>query len=611
VLTLDHVTGAARWSRILDLYRAPVTDEPMLTVDLSSGHGGHRFEVTGTPDHRYPVIRDGERLVVRGFQLQPGDVLTRGAVAPSPETATFSDDLVRLVAWYSADGTLTGTEDRPGQIRIAKSWRENPDATARMVAALTGVFGPARESMPAGTGPAWRMERQDRGMAVAVLNAPARDVLLGIVPSKAKVIPRSFVDKMTGAQREAFLSAWMDSDGERGRAVLQREEARLDAIEYAAILSGRPVRRFTRESGGFKVGTMHGLSIAAIPTAVVMGVRETTYTGEVWCPVTETGTWLAREPGGWTEYTGNTAWLISEEGIRWIRGYLGLIADALTRGFLRPALIAMGVTDPERYAFSFDTSTLAARPNRLDEAIQLHDRGLLSDEELVKAAAFSVDQMPDEAGRAKQIIYKLVMAQPDMALDPEVQKILGLPPIKSVGLPPTADQNTDGEDPDDDTGADGPPNDGTAPDESDSEARAITAALDRRIAIAASRSVAPPSPEVVFNASSKLMVYRALELAGGRLTTPQERRGRWSDVPRHELHHHVGPITVDKALKVTEGAWNHIPSVAADLGVNPDDLGALLQGYVTELLTRGIRHHDDLLFAALGIANRGRGLVDA
>jgi hypothetical protein len=115
----------------------------------------------------------------------------------------------------------------------------------------------------------------------------------------------------------------------------------------------------------------------------------------------------------------------------------------------------------------------------------------------------------------------------------------------------------------------------------------------------------------VFNASSKLMVYRALELAGGRLTTPQERRGRWSDVPRHELHHHVGPITVDKALKVTEGAWNHIPSVAADLGVNPDDLGALLQGYVTELLTRGIRHHDDLLFAALGIANRGRGLVDA
>lgn len=308
-----------------------------------------------------------------------------------------------------------------------------------------------------------------------------------------------------------------------------------------------------------------------------------------------------------------TAWLISDEGIRWIKGYLGLIADALTRGFLRRALESMGVENPERYAFAFDTSGLAAKPNRLDEAVQLHDRGLISDAELVKAAAFSVDQMPNDAERAKQIIYKLVLAQPDMVLDPEVQKILGLPPIKSVGLPPTADQNADGADPDpeDDEGTDeGPPNGGEV--EEPDQARAITAALDRRIAeLTATRVALPPSPEVVFNASAKLMVLRALELAGGRLTTPQERRGRWSDVPRHELHHHVGPVPPDKAARVTEGAWNHVALVASDLGVNEADLGALLQGYVHELLTRGIRHHDDLLFAAIGMANRGQGLVTA
>lgn len=308
-----------------------------------------------------------------------------------------------------------------------------------------------------------------------------------------------------------------------------------------------------------------------------------------------------------------TAWLISDEGVRWLKGYLGPIADALTRGFLRPALVALGVVDPERYAFAFDTSVLASKPNRLDEASQLHDRGLISDEELVKAAAFSVDQMPNEAERAKQIIYKLVMAQPDMVLDPEVQKILGLPPIKSVGLPPTADQNADGADPDpDEEGTDqGPPEGGTPPEEGDT-ARAITAALDRRIGeLTATRVVSPPSPEVVFNASAKLMVMRALELAGGRLATPQERRGRWAGVPRHELHHHVGPITPDKARKVTEGAWNHVPMTAADLNVDPEALGALLSGYVHELLTRGIRHHDDLLFATLSMANRGQGMVTA
>jgi hypothetical protein len=119
----------------------------------------------------------------------------------------------------------------------------------------------------------------------------------------------------------------------------------------------------------------------------------------------------------------------------------------------------------------------------------------------------------------------------------------------------------------------------------------------------------PPSPERVFNAAAKLTVLRALELAGGRLATLQERSGRWRDVPRHELHHWVGPITPEKARKVTEGAWTHVPVMAADLGVNAEDVRALLEGYVVELLTRGLRHHDDLLYAALGVAHRGAGLV--
>lgn len=300
-----------------------------------------------------------------------------------------------------------------------------------------------------------------------------------------------------------------------------------------------------------------------------------------------------------------TAWLISDEGIRWIKGYLGLIADALTRGFLRLALESMGVANPERYAFAFDTSTLAAKPNRLDEAIQLHDRFLLSDEEVVKAGAFDPDQMPSTTDRAAQILLKLVQTQPDLILDPAVQAALGLPQVQSVGLPPTADQNTDGEDPDDEPASEGPPEQGE-PD----EAAAITAALDRRIELASRPVLALPSPEAVFNAACKLLVYRALELAGGRLATPQERRGRWADVPRHELHHWVGPIAPEKAARVTEGAWNHVGVAAADLGVDPGELRALLEGYVLELLTRGVRHHDDLLYAALNIAHRGRGLLE-
>jgi hypothetical protein len=303
-----------------------------------------------------------------------------------------------------------------------------------------------------------------------------------------------------------------------------------------------------------------------------------------------------------------TAWAISEEGIKRIKSYLGLIADALTRGFLRPALERMGVANPERYAFAFDTAPLAARPNRLEEALQLHDRHLLSDEEVVKAGAFDASQMPSAEERVRMIALKLVETDPSLLLDSAIQALLGFPEITAIGraAPEPAEPDADEGDP-----ADGPPNDGNAdgPPSGTDEARAITEGLNARIRqLTASRSAAPPSPQAVFNASAKLMVYRALELAGGRLTTPQERRGRWREVPRHELHSRVGPITRDKAETVTAGAWNHVGAVAADLGVNAGDLRALLEGYVLELLTRGVPHHDDLLFAALSIANRGQGL---
>jgi hypothetical protein len=300
-----------------------------------------------------------------------------------------------------------------------------------------------------------------------------------------------------------------------------------------------------------------------------------------------------------------SGWLVSEEGIRWIRRYLGLIADALTRGFLQVALKSMGIANPERYAYAFDTAPLAARPNRLEEATVLHDRSLLSDAELVKAGAFSPDQMPTAEELTIQRMWSLVGKDPSLILNPGVQKLLGFPEIEGVPVSTPEPVSAVSEALE---GRNGPPELEAPPTD---DTRALTASLDARIA--ALRVSAPGDMRAVFNAASKLIVYRALELAGGRLTTIQERRGRWAEIPRHELHHHIGPITREKAEKVTEGAWNHIDVTASDLGMSDpgdvEDYRRLLSGYVSELLTRGIRHHDDLLFAALSVARRGAGLV--
>jgi hypothetical protein len=303
-----------------------------------------------------------------------------------------------------------------------------------------------------------------------------------------------------------------------------------------------------------------------------------------------------------------TAWAISEEGIKRIKAYLTLIADALTRGYLHPKLKGMGI-DEKRYVYAFDTGPLAARPNRKEDAIELFDRGLISEEEMVKAAAFSPGQMPTAEERVKMLLLKALGETPGLFLDPAVQRVLGLPPIKRASvLEQRSLPSRSSDEPDDGDSEDGPPDDGS-PDGLDDQASVITAALDSRIAeLTATRVGQPPSPQNVFNAACKLIILRALERAGGRITTPVERR-TWGNTPRHELHAKVGPVPPAKVERILAGAWDHVDVVAADLGVDPRDLQRLLCGYVTELLTRGIPHHDDLLYAALSIANRGAGLV--
>jgi len=275
-----------------------------------------------------------------------------------------------------------------------------------------------------------------------------------------------------------------------------------------------------------------------------------------------------------------TAWAISEEGIKRIKPYLAYIADALTRGFLHDALERLGVTDPERYAYAFDTAPLAVRPNRLDEALQLNDRGLLSDEETVKAGAFTKEQMPTEDEKLRMVIYAAIKAQPTAILDPGVQAMLGFRPtgleaIAPAPVPAPREIESAPQGPPDNL--DEGPTGGSAPEQS--------AAMER-LRLGATR----------------LLVMRALETANLRLTTSSERRNRWSAYARHELHTRIGPITPDKADKVLDGAWIHLQAAAEDMGVSPVDLERLLHGYCRELLCRGMAHHDDLLASALKVA---------
>jgi hypothetical protein len=276
-----------------------------------------------------------------------------------------------------------------------------------------------------------------------------------------------------------------------------------------------------------------------------------------------------------------SAWAVSEEGIKRCKPYLATIADTLTRGFLIPTLERAGVENPERYAYAFDVAPLAVRPNRLTEALELWDRLLISDKEAVQSGAFTEGQMPKDDERLKMLIFRAVTANPQLLADPAIQAAIGLTG-PAVITPPAAPEPREIEAPEEENAPPDEPDDpGAAPaDAPTNTAQAVTL-------IAAETSA--PSARFL---TCKVLMLRALELAGGRLATNTQRRGPLAGVPRHELHIRLGPIAPERAEKVLEGAWEHVSAVACDLQVDPAVMTHALHAHARELLRRGLGYAD-------------------
>lgn len=279
-----------------------------------------------------------------------------------------------------------------------------------------------------------------------------------------------------------------------------------------------------------------------------------------------------------------TAWAVGEEGIKRIKPYLSTIADTLTRGFLIPVLEREGVADADQYAYVFDVSPLAVRPNRLEEALQLWDRGLLSGPEAVKLGAFTEDQMPQGRERIIELVYKAVSQVPTLLADPAIQQIIGLtePAPIAVEVNPVAELPATPE-----PTTPGPPdnlNEGpsTTPPASP-KARALTASVI--------------DPAVLIGA--KGAVLRALEIVGSRLVTRSQRKGHYAQVPKHEIHVKVGPLVPSRALRVLDGVWTQTDILATDLKIPEEALREQLHWYSLQLLVYGRAHRDEDLAEAL------------
>lgn len=143
------------------------------------------------------------------------------------------------------------------------------------------------------------------------------------------------------------------------------------------------------------------------------------------------------------------AWQVEEASIKaHIQPLLEVITGSVTKGLLRDILEAEGVADFAEYSMEADTTDIRLRPNKSKEALELHDRGRLSNAALLRENGFDPESdAPDDAERKMWLLQKVALGSPtpemvSAALD-KLGIVSGVKVDPTDGIRPDAPRNLD------------------------------------------------------------------------------------------------------------------------------------------------------------------------
>ncbi|MDZ7743001.1 MAG: hypothetical protein U5Q03_15015 [Bacteroidota bacterium] len=192
-----------------------------------------------------------------------------------------------------------------------------------------------------------------------------------------------FVYSLTRAQLRLFVDAIEAGDGRHPHLhdLWQRDPKAVEAYELAWILLGRLTHTRPTEDGHQTVAMRTTTTKPEKAAKARPEVKSTVlYSGTYRRPVTDNSTWLMRRNGK-TTYTGNSLWGVDESTAKHhVDPDVLFILQALTEGYLWPYLEEAGVTDFKRFRLWRDYSDLTSRPMTVEQALAMHERGVINDE---------------------------------------------------------------------------------------------------------------------------------------------------------------------------------------------------------------------------------------
>lgn len=293
-------------------------------------------------------------------------------------------------------------------------------------------------------------------------------------------------------------------------------------------------------------------------------------------------------------------WYVEENAIKvHVEPLVVRIVDALSQAYLQPALKALG-RDPERYAFWYDTAPLTNRPNRLQDTLNLYERGITSRESVLRAGNYHPhEDAPAQEEENIRFIKELMMRDPGLFGVPALREAIGIS-IDTVTDTEVGD-NTDG------TGPPPPPNPERSVEQDTSPTPQLPSATQpanttQENLLSSSDLVPSPSPVLV---AADILVTEALRKAGKRLLANRSLRGQFRAVPEERIHTKLAVRSQDQADQLLEDAWSRLPAYMATLGVDHEQLAEALHGYTSGLLKEAVVHDQSTLRMML----RARGLL--
>lgn len=255
------------------------------------------------------------------------------------------------------------------------------------------------------------------------------------------------------------------------------------------------------------------------------------------------------------------AWQLEEAAIKaHTEPFLQMITDALSEGYLRPYLEAVGVSeeDAAAYGIGADTSKLRLRPNRSKEATELYDRAELSGAALLRENGFDPADAMDDKERIAWFLKKVASGSTTPELVQAALDALGADLLPAPSAAPSTEE------------------------------RPTPSLRDHPVQ-------APPQvpSETVSDATvaaAEVMVFRALERAGNRLknklgpTRP--------DCPASKLYMRIPSPTHSQVDDMLEDAWSCVTEFTLTM---PAALLAQELDTYTRMLLVEQRPHDPLL----------------